>query len=993
MNTKNKRTKLSPQIIQKNENDEENKYALNFNTKPGLNFIFGKKVTPNSSQRETPDTIKNYTDEPSNTFLGATEEPIKEHTSVDDSHEYIEINIADESQVSGDELEQLKKQLNDREGTQKTTLSVKPISNENNLCKTKKGEDEVNKLRKELYQCREILAKNNKAASKELRELKAKYDSDLNSLKQELETSKQEIKKYKEIAPYTIPQLINNKEVLKVLPKEEVHPIDFNKLDKAIKDLNDLQNNHLLLKDGKGDIDTEVTELKKERDTFKAKYEEMEEKYKELLSRPIIAPNVDKLAKILAYLPKRRRELRIIQEKYAFTDNDTGKNKIFERKIIELEHKLNEQFINSSREREEAEKKISNSRRLVIELQCEIKSKDNTLSTLKQQLELHKKDIDKLKKALANKDAEFAEKTEEIKSIFNEMRKEKKKKQSEIALHLKKIPLMEKELEETKASLANLQDEYNRLKNQYDQLLEELKVNNKLDKTIEKFQNEALVSEIDKLKAELLKSIDEINKMKELLGKFMKTVSDKVPFAEEEEAEIVKLFGEDSKEWLDELYKKSQEDENAKNKIEKEKQLLSNQVNDLTNTINALKDEEINLKKQNEELTKESLKLKEDLVTSKAKNNSLEDENRFLKERIKELEEEINNLKKLIDELQKANNLLEQSTLNEATQKTRKDKESLEFSVFKEENAKLEDNIQKLQEDNDLLNKTIDELSKTNKGFEDEIERLEEECKKALDDKEGLNELIKKLNEEIAAFKTINEGLKGENEKLSNTVKDLQEENNNLRSKGEEYENNIRSLQDEIERLKEEGNNLKQKVEELTNENTSLKAEIEKLRDELKKAMDNAEQEKGKLEKELIELREKIKRLEEEIERLKADESLNTIINELQEENNTLKFAIEKLKEDNETLKTAIEELEEEGNTLKAEIEQHKEENEILRTRIEEVPEIKGESFTDINASHIEDFNNELKDKMNKLTQELTKRKALINVLKAIMKMILLVIM
>ncbi len=216
----------------------------------------------------------------------------------------------------------------------------------------------------------------------------------------------------------------------------------------------------------------EAVTVRTERDQWQQKYAELKEQYTRLLNRPTPQARVGKLAQILAYLPKRRREIRISEEKYVFElqveinrlkKELADKDEQSRRREEELRQQINgllSRLQEKENEKANMERENAALRQKVAELMGIIRLKDQQIAALRKDLELARQQIedllsrmDKLVLEAHNKDLAFAEKMKEMKGIFDEMRKEKEDKQKEIQLLRQRIAELEKLVASLRAAL------------------------------------------------------------------------------------------------------------------------------------------------------------------------------------------------------------------------------------------------------------------------------------------------------------------------------------------------------------------------------------------------------------------------------------------------------------------------------------------------------------------------------------------------------------
>ncbi len=212
----------------------------------------------------------------------------------------------------------------------------------------------------------------------------------------------------------------------------------------------------------------ELVTARKEAETWKEKYLRLTERYESLLRKPTPQSKINKLAQILAYLPKRRREFRITEERTTKKLIEELERLRQEMERREQEHRRREQELlkqieDLTRRVAQLEKENGELRRKIAELLGILRLKDELIAALRHDLDLARQQIaallakiDKLMEELRNKDMIFAEKMKEMKAIFEEMRREKEEKQKEIILLRNRVAELEAKVAELKAEIERL---------------------------------------------------------------------------------------------------------------------------------------------------------------------------------------------------------------------------------------------------------------------------------------------------------------------------------------------------------------------------------------------------------------------------------------------------------------------------------------------------------------------------------------------------------
>ena len=488
---------------------KKNSTPLSFNSKPGLNFVFGHQLvnTPHRSSRQalvqkfkttkttTERTVKidlrKYENHSPETSAKVEKKALFiEKRSLPDPTEFVTINMdsyvdSSESEGEENELELLKENLNNRVEIQKTTLSLKTTEQTSNPSLVKKGKFEktIEKLNRDLTECKEIMIKNDKIKSEELLKEKQRHSLEISALRLELESIRRNlshketiVSRTKALMPRAVDQLIENKGQLRTfvdLAKEASKVVGDNKtsdqeklikcqfvanyflrtasrvnlerLEELIKELRGNTEEELSTVDGTKKYENLLKKLRNENSFLSSQTNELKRlmetrtsldlkenirSYKEV---PIKNPpskddlmkllDVKRLAQLLVCVHKKSNDMRT----YNKGNNEEG--------IEQLEEVKN----NYKKEMEIIMKKIADNVKLIAEKDNKINSLENSLKETK---ELYEKAI----QDAHMKNLEFINQMKEVKTIFNEMRKEKIQKQNEIELLRKRIQELEQSL-------------------------------------------------------------------------------------------------------------------------------------------------------------------------------------------------------------------------------------------------------------------------------------------------------------------------------------------------------------------------------------------------------------------------------------------------------------------------------------------------------------------------------------------------------------------
>ena len=501
---------------------------LSFDANPELNFIFGRQLINSPQKQTTPAVNKDRVVKIDLTkFLHSNTE--RTTTTEIPKEDFIEFDMGaeeEESEISEEELEALKKQLNNKAELQRMQLSSKEAelpdkTIDESIPTQKQLEEHITNLDKELKLSNDLIKATQETMKNEVNKVKEENIQQMNKLKLELKEKESLVKRSKDLLFKYNKELAANKSIFKTFTElikdglkvnEETSLKDIERLTKyqfiinygarviskinlkRIEELtaayNQLQPKEETHKKYEGQIrkikdenellHSQTTELEKvlgsiyqsnvcwgsedymnvcrERNQLKEQLIKLQTKYKDEVIKPT---NINRLAQILAHIPKRRE----------YEDWDKQKEECVG-KVMELERKVNNLLsqlataINEKGLNEELKKEI-------IELKATIKLKDdeaialnNAVQHLNTVLNETKTQLEKITQDSHKKDLAFTQQMAEIKSIFNEMREEKKEKQEEVNKYITYI-------EELNKKLKDLTDVNNNLKEEKDSLMRE----------------------------------------------------------------------------------------------------------------------------------------------------------------------------------------------------------------------------------------------------------------------------------------------------------------------------------------------------------------------------------------------------------------------------------------------------------------------------------------------------------------------------------------
>ncbi|MFY8019541.1 MAG: DUF4175 family protein [Bacteroidia bacterium] len=304
-------------------------------------------------------------------------------------------------------------------------------------------------------------------------------------------------------------------------------------------------------------------------------------------------------------------------------------------------------------------------------------------------------------KALENK---MEESLREAKDLQKDLKDLQRKMQSEKQLNWEDQRKMEKLMERQKELAKKIND-----------LKEEFKSNKRKEQEF-KEENQKILEK----QQQLQKMMDEI--MPEEMKKMMKQLDDLMKLQNkdrmQQEMEKLQLNNKDVEKELDrmlEMYKEMEVEKKMEESIERLND-LSKKQEDLSNKSKEKSDTKENLKKAQDELNKEFKDLKEEMKEMQEKNKSLE-EPKDLKNLDKQQESIENKMQKASEELEKGNEKKAAEQEKEAADEMEEMAEQMKDQMEKEEEEKVEMNIQALRE-------ILENLLQLSKDQESLMERM-----------------------------------------------------------------------------------------------------------------------------------------------------------------------------------------------------------------------------------------------------------------------------
>lgn len=527
---------------------------LSFSSKPCLNFMFGHQLAksppaPNSKQQpniQVPFLLTARSSPKKSLSKYLNPKPVKcevrkipeipEKTEADkqanETESYIEINMGDDplsnnnDEITIEDLNLIKKHLNEKaaEISQKTTISIKSLEQPDSVqtclkekqCEelSKEGNGGSQKLKEENNLLRKLiegallqltLCENTIRSYIDFTTELAKINNDPKIIDRE------RIVKYQVAFNYLTPpngkKIINqlNAVINKLQRLSQAKKSEEQEEDKYGKQLTKIKEENKALIQQTAELEKEILlinninlknaeelhcgiqdtiNLRKEKDEWK-------EKYNELLKKNDPPLKINKLAAILAYLPKRRKiweestEIKATVKKQP--EDETCANNMLQDKINELNTKLIELIKSlecSKKENADLLGKYTTIIGIVKLKDQQIDGLTKELNFAKQQIEELVKKLDQFASDIHNKDKNFAEKLTEFKGIFEEMKKEKEEKQKKIIEQQDKLKEYENNLNNLQEKIRQLEEEKKILLNENEKLNAE---NEKLNAEIEKY--------------------------------------------------------------------------------------------------------------------------------------------------------------------------------------------------------------------------------------------------------------------------------------------------------------------------------------------------------------------------------------------------------------------------------------------------------------------------------------------------------------------------
>lgn len=682
------------------------------------------------------------------------------------------------------------------------------------------------------------------------------------------------------------------------------------------------------------------------------------------------AKAITELEKVVEGLTKNNSELNdsLLKERESYENQITQLREDAKKGLLSLEPKIREkvqnEFISKEEElQKEFSKKIqelSSTDNTVKEIQIQLFEKDDLIKKLTEELnEMKTKLINKISthSDLEKDHLDLIENCTELRNIISNLEKDKvildaqEEKVSRLESH---INTLQEELKKSKECVFEGEKELTNIKETLAKTLEQLKIIEEKNKTIESQSSDILKCREDE-KTEANKTIEgqikEIQKLKNLLedekekskNAIEKNTNLEIEIAKlketirllEEEKIAIEVADDEAK--LMKLKLEQLEETNNKNleSFEKEHQSILKDLDDIWRELNVTEKEtnqefmeaELNLKLKilkdlckkketlHQNIVEDNSKLKEESISKSIQIEKIQeelsimlDDNKVVNVNIQSLQTDLNETLKVLKE---KDDLLK--TLTEQSRENKNRILSLENDLTEEktngekiskENSELQKSLQEVQEKYCLLEKkeAVLEMAKTECGIlELKLQQLEEENKR----------LMLAIDEEKTnAEKT--------NKSVNESIKQLQFSNKELREKYETEKTNVQNLNEKIEnleaiivKLKQEKEETEMKLKQIEIENEVLRKEREEKDCEILKLSENIANLNASIEKQTLEVNTLLDKAQnfntalenmqkEKLESIKMEKdcqnNLNTTIDQLQTDLKEKTIALSQLK-------------------------------------------------------------------------------------------------
>ncbi|CAB4375414.1 unnamed protein product [Rhizophagus irregularis] len=530
-------------------------------------------------------------------------------------------------------------------------------------------------------------------------------------------------------------------------------------------------------------------------------------------------------------------------------------------------------------------------------------------------------------------------------------------------------------LNEYKILYDNLMQKYDELVNKYEE--KEQRLNNiqiKSSDTIKKLEEEK-----NKFQEEIQESNNDLNEYKTLLNNLKKKYDD--------------LVNENEK------YKERKQDINEMQfqfsdtimKLEEEKKIFQEEIQESNNNINEYKTLHDDLKKKYDDLVNENEEYKEKeqrlnniQIQSTDTIKKLEEEKKIFQEEIQESNNNYDNLKKKYDDLVNEYKEKEQR-LNDVQIQSSDTVKKLE-KKFHDDIQESNNNLNEYKTLYDDLEKKYDDLVNENEEYKerkqdlnemqiqsfDTIKKLEEEKKifqeEIQESNNNYDNLKKKYDDLVNEYKEKEQRLNDVQIQSSDTVKklekkfhdDIQESNNNLNEYKTLYDDLEKKYDDLVNEYKEQGQHLN---DIQTQSSDTIKKLEKKHQDDIHEYDNNHKSLYDNLQEKYIELTNKNNEESNQHEKLKNEmHQINNINQQYIEKIDQLRQSLELKENQIQDLEKEKEELDAKNSNLYYQLENLIQQNELLKNEKNEL------LLDDDNQNHISDLNNDISDLNNDIS-------------------------
>ena len=560
------------------------------------------------------------------------------------------------------------------------------------------------------------------------------------------------------------------------------------------------------------------------------------------------------------------------------------------RLLTEDKTKFENELLGIKKEKEAINKEMTNLRNT---LEAERTENKKTENSYRERNTLQQEKADKLQREAANITNEMNSLSIEKKELLHKKAELQKCLDDEKSLNEQRrmswqnhTNILEKKVSTTQAELNNfmkcqssLKQEYNDLKNKYN---EERVLLVKENKKIE-LQLTALKGQNQKLEKELRTSKENIISIKEDF--------------ENRKREIILLEIQQSKVRTDHEKKivtvvKERED------LEKQLLFKDQHNNEMKNDLLKLKNDLDEKNKMNNELLQENTNIKKTLAEEKAVQKSIQNE-------VSKLEKDIaivtkkNDHAQLDHENQKATFQIQITTLNEELSHLQNkvyllteenDELKLQLVAANEEIAEQNKRLFYVKTENERHVSTCDTM-------QDQISNLEKELENTLQERDAMKEELKKLKEETKMDRDDEENYLLKIKSLQEKITNAQKEEELITQENEKLKDQVHNVENLIETVKKELSQVQMEKEYQMKQNSDLQRQIAAFRDQiarLNKDVLNVQKERDGFAKESQNLKGQLAVLQEQISKVNKDfanfqAETNYLVSKKEELDNVLK--------------------------------------------------------------------------------------------------------